>query len=550
VGSSGPEAGEKRKSYLLELFKKFRKQKDEDIQEIVVPEPPVAEEQQEEEGGLFFLQQVAEQIPEPEEPEKPEEPADAIEFELPAEEQDDSDAPAPATVKVLLDARRMEAKLTVSPPEEGGRHVSIEQLKQALEGAGVVFGISDAMLNTVVRLKLYNKPCAVAKGSPAVDGMDGRVEYLFPQEVEARPNDRGDGTVDYKDLQLIRDIPKNTVIAEIIAPTPMQPGCTVLGKKLNGRVGRAVSIRPGKGTVLSEDGAKLLASHPGNLVWKNDHFEVEETLRISGSIDNAVGNVVFSGDVIVDGDVCEGYSIQSGRNVTVYGFVEGATIVAKGDVVLKKGMNGMGKGSIEAGGNVNCRFFENSEVYCAGMLEADSILNSTVSSEDKILLRGRRGAIMGGACSACNLIEARSIGTESHTLTEINLGASSKVLEKHRDLKKQVEKAEENIEMMEKDLQYMMQLASAGKLSDERRNILSQKNVDRMKAIDQLEDIRAELQRLDELVEGSRAGRLVAMTIYPPVHLTMSGIKQIIQKEENNVSYYIFEGKIKRGTKV
>ena len=42
--------------------------------------------------------------------------------------------------------------------------------------------------------------------------------------------------------------------------------------------------------------------------------------------------------------------IKAGKSLTVEGVVESATIIAGGDVCLKRGMQGAGKGSITAGG--------------------------------------------------------------------------------------------------------------------------------------------------------------------------------------------------------
>ena len=558
MGTSGPETGGKRKSFIWELFKKFHDPKEEaEITGPLVGDPEITagvpEAAEEAEIQTAAEKPVPDTMPEiPEESEKVEEPepAEAVELEIPGSAPEDADAPAPASVKVMLDAQRMQAQVMISPPQEGGQHVTLQQLKQALQSAGVTYGVSDAMLNVAVRLKRYNQPFTAAKGTAPKDGMDGRIEEHFAHETLAHPNERTDGSVDYKDLQLIRDIPKGTVIADIIPPTPMQPGTNLLGKPLRGREGKKAAIRPGRGTALSEDGSQLLADRSGNLVFKNGSFEIEETLRIDGSVDNAVGNIVFSGDVVVEGDVCEGYSVRSGRNVTVNGFVEGATIIAKGNVIIKKGMNGMGKGRIEADGDVNCRFFENSDVYSMGIIEADSILNSTVASEDKILLKGRRGAIMGGSCSARNLIDARSIGSDSRVVTEINLGASSKVLEKHKQLSEEVKNAARHLEEVEKDLRYLMRLATADQLSNERRGLFSQKKQEHAQAADVLEGLRSEMQQIEEIIDGAKAGRLSAMELYPPVNLTMSGLSQRIMTEERNVSYYISEGEIKRGTKV
>ena len=44
-------------------------------------------------------------------------------------------------------------------------------------------------------------------------------------------------------------------------------------------------------------------------------------------------------------------------SIYVGGFVEGATLIAGKDIVLKDGVNTKNSGKIEAGGNISGRFF-------------------------------------------------------------------------------------------------------------------------------------------------------------------------------------------------
>ena len=67
--------------------------------------------------------------------------------------------------------------------------------------------------------------------------------------------------------------------------------------------------------------------------------------------------VDFNGDIVIHGNVEAGVVINAGKSLTVDGVVESASITAGGMVCLKRGMQGGGKGSITAGGDIFTEFW-------------------------------------------------------------------------------------------------------------------------------------------------------------------------------------------------
>ena len=57
---------------------------------------------------------------------------------------------------------------------------------------------------------------------------------------------------------------------------------------------------------------------------------------------------------------------------------------AGGDIIIAKGMNGMGKGVLNAKGNVVAKFLENATVTALGYVSSESILHSTVMQVMKL----------------------------------------------------------------------------------------------------------------------------------------------------------------------
>jgi hypothetical protein len=136
-------------------------------------------------------------------------------------------------------------------------------------------------------------------------------------------------------------------------------------------------------------------------------------------VDNSTGNIDFIGNVIINGDVKAGFSVKSKGDIKIRGMVEGAFIESGGEVVISKGMNGMGKGSIYAKGNVTSKYIENALIVSDKCIYAEALINSEVKAGESIILRGSSAAIIGGSSMAENLIYAKTIGSRTNPETNV-----------------------------------------------------------------------------------------------------------------------------------
>ena len=118
--------------------------------------------------------------------------------------------------------------------------------------------------------------------------------------------------------------------------------------------------------------------------------------------------------------------------------MEGATIIAGGDIVIARGMNGMGKGKMEAGGNIIAKFLENVEANAGGYIQTESILHSNVSSEKYIEVDGKHGFITGGHVIAAERLGVKTLGSEMGASTVVEVGANPKMKEEYLQLQKNV----------------------------------------------------------------------------------------------------------------
>ena len=105
------------------------------------------------------------------------------------------------------------------------------------------------------------------------------------------------------------------------------------------------------------------------------------------------------------------------------GIVEGATVIAGGNITFNRGIQGMTRAVVKAGGNIVSKFIESAEnVSAGGSIEADSILHGKVTAKSTIKASGRNGLIIGGDVKAVNMIEAKTIGNAMGTNTSVGVG--------------------------------------------------------------------------------------------------------------------------------
>ena len=282
----------------------------------------------------------------------------------------------------------------------------------------------------------------MAKWQPPVDGTDGEIKYLFECSTKLKPTENERGFVNYKDLGLVKNIIKGTVIAEITLPAEGTPGTDLKGITVNQRPGRKASFSVGLNTKLNDEGTKISAAVDGNLVFKEGTFSVEDVVTINGDVDSLVGNIDFLGNVIIKGEIGEGFKVSSKQNITVFGNVTGASIEAGGSIIIKKGCI---NSKLLAHGDINVEFCEHSTVTCDGSLTGKSFLICDVYCGGNFSVKGSQGSVMGGKYTSLKGFEVQNIGSKTYTPTEIIIGDNAVLTKEKEQLKKQIDSIESKI---------------------------------------------------------------------------------------------------------
>lgn len=332
--------------------------------------------------------------------------------------------PLDAAPQIFLSTDSLYAWVLVLPPMEGGEALSEQMLQRALADRGVRWGLNTQLLQHLCQAEdRYFTLYLAAVGKPAVNGENGKVVDHFPRSTQQLLQPDENDQVDYASLNLVRSVEKGQEICRLIPPTEGEPGRTVLDQEVPAKNGRSVSLPKGKNTQISEDGLSLFSLLDGHLEYSGNCFHVKPVWDVPGNVDFSTGNINFTGDVTIRGDVLSGFTVRAKGSIHVDGAVEsGSTVEAGGDLIVAKGIMGDRNTVIRSQRSVFAKYIENSTVFVRENLQTDCIVNGQVYCGGEVVVRSGRGSIIGGQVWAAKLVSAQAVGSPSERPTSIILG--------------------------------------------------------------------------------------------------------------------------------
>ena len=350
-------------------------------------------------------------------------------------------------IAVDISTDDMTAYITISPAAYG--NVTKKDVLRELRFAGVTQNIDMRLIDSFLTGRNLGERMPVAVGRVPVDGQDGYFEYFFNTFVDRTPKLLPDGSVDFQNTDYYEHARRGQKLAYYHAAGKGEPGRTVTGKPLPPKRGKELPPLRIKGVLMSEDKRTYTADCDGRVELQGNVLEVSKILQLK-DVNMATGNVNFDGNVLISGTVSNGVTIIAGGDVVIDGFVELCYIKAGGDVILRKGVNGGGKGTISAGRSVEGKFFESVTVSAERSITVNYCLNSNIYSGDSITVFGKKGLILGGTVFAARDIKVGNVGNELDVRSIIKLGVSDKVKEEQRRVETQLYDLESKLKVLVK----------------------------------------------------------------------------------------------------
>ncbi len=448
--------------------------------------------------------------------------------------------PEKETAVITLDKHAWLAKIRLYPPSSKGSRLTLDELYSLLEQYGIKHGILDQNLSLLWKAKLYCTDVLIAKATMPVQGSNAFIEYHFNVEKTNKPALLEDGSVDFHSLDMIERVEEGQLLATLTPEVQGTPGITVTGESIPPARVRKRFLKYGKHIRMDEDGLHIYSEVSGNVTLVDDTVFVSNVYEVPADVGTSTGDIEYDGSVEVKGNVLSGYKVVAAGDIIVNGTVEAAILHAGGKIVLKNGVQGMGKAELEAKGDVISNFIESAAVKAGGRVLTEAIMHSQVEAQDTVEVEGRRGMIAGGRVRSTKMISMKIAGSTMGTQTELEVGTDPTLLDRYQSIEKEMEKISgerdsllQNISILKKRLQ------TTGKLDEDKRKKLKD-SADRIQEIgEQMETLTEEYEKLDkELAENAGGGKIVVRDVaYPGVKLTISNVSTYLHTESQYCTF-------------
>jgi hypothetical protein len=436
---------------------------------------------------------------------------------------------------------KTEAWLYLCAPDDGAGYEKSEIMRY-LQLNGVVAGINESNVAAMCKKKIYEREVKVATSEKGDPGSAGRYEFFFNTE-KPKPQIRKDGTVDYRSMSLVQNVEEGDLLAEYHPPVQGTSGRDVTG--VFGKANMYKELRPltGKGIVNGgeDEPNKYYAAKSGKVEYDGENkLSVVEVYEVHGSCDYANNSLVeFNGDVIIYGNVEAGVTVRAGKSLTVEGVVESADISAGGDICLKRGMQGAGKGSIEAGGDIFTEFIEYTRVVAGGNVQSNVILNSRVNAGDKITLTGKKGLIAGGNVHAMMGISCQNVGNQSEIKTGIHVGVMPELMEKRIAVNEEYNKLNQELDEVVAGMAKILRVRQqTGELSEQLQVHLSDLKARKDEIYAKCSEAKKRADVLENTVLKSREAKIrISGNIYKGTVISIDDHQLAINRDTSYMEY-------------
>lgn len=449
-----------------------------------------------------------------------------------------------AVIRVSDD--KMSAVIRFYAPSDGGSVMDRTEILHDLTYQKITFGVNEQAIDDFLQKREYCRDYPVAVGQKVILGKDAHIEYFFNTDVKVRPTLLEDGSVDFFNLNIVNHCKEGDLLAKLHPEIAGTPGTNVYGEQIQPPIVKKQALRFGRNILISEDKTELTSEVNGHVSLVDDRVFVSNVYEVE-NVDNSTGNIEYEGSVRINGNVCANFKVKAQGDIEVAGIVEGAYLEAGGNIVIARGMNGMERGELKAGGNIIAKFLENATASARGYVEAESILHSRVMAGTEIHVSGKKAFITGGVVSAAKEITAKTFGSPMAAATTVEVGADPNVKLRCQELQKEMQDLQKSIQKVDPVVNATAQKIKQGiKITPEQLNYVRTLAATSAELHEKLEQDMKESEALKELLDSdNEASIVVTGVIYPGTKVVISGASLMIKEAYKYCRFKKIRGDVK-----
>lgn len=447
---------------------------------------------------------------------------------------------------VTISPDKMSAIMRFHAPSNDGEVMTSSEILQELEHKGVHHGIMEEVVEQFVGNREYCKDFLVAVGTEPVHGNDASIEYFFSTDIHAKPTLLEDGSVDFFNLNTINHCNKGDLLAKLTPAEMGVNGTNVCGENLKPREVKRLMLHYGRNISISEDKTCIYSEVNGHVVLIEGKVFVSDVLELE-NVDMSTGNIEYEGSVLVRGNVCSNFSVISHGNIEVRGIVEGAHLEADGDIIIARGMNGMGKGVLKAGGNIVVKFMENVDAEAQGYVSAETILHSHVSAGTDVTVTGRKGFIAGGRVCATHSINVKTLGSSMGADTVVEVGVDPGLKNKFQQYQKDVVDAKCELDKIEGIISgAKKRIATNAPITAEQARFIATSILRKADLTREKTAKEEKLEDMQELMEGKKVAQIIVTgEVFPGTKICISEVSMVVKSSCQYCRFVKIRGDVK-----
>lgn len=412
-----------------------------------------------------------------------------------------------------------------------------QMILDVLADEHIIHGISMIAVQSLIENVMYGQYLCVAKGTAPTKGEDGHFEFHKDiQDMKRKPLINQDGTADYKNSLSLAVINQGEMLATYIPPTKGTPGLDIYGNDVPA-LGDGKHAQPLRGKGITHDDEKMhyYAEFSGHIVMDNNAINIEKLYRVNGDLDLEIGNIVFDGDVEINGDVRSGMSVDAKGDIFVHGHVGGCKLVSGQNIIIDKGIQGRESCEIIADGDIVCKFVESCTLYSGQNIYASSILNSNVTAQNQVLVNSKGGNVIAGNVHGMAGVIVKSAGNEIGIPTLLRAGLPREAYSRVHELGYLIKEIDDKTETFNQHLQTITE-------PDMKTQIMRAKIVLASKKKEYIE----ELEKLKIRIAADSAGSFVRITdvVHPDVKVQIGMYKYVVHDAIKDVTYRLMGNQV------
>ena len=434
--------------------------------------------------------------------------------------------------------------LVLPPQKDAKRQLTLEEIQMMISEIPIKLMVDYDKITELVERNFKNNEgvcCVFVEGRKPVDGNVQKVVLDYDLSIGTGKKSE-DGSIDFKERSFVHNIDANIQIAHFIPEKPAVDGLDIYNEVMSANFDDDTCYKIGNNLKVDDDGITIRSAIRGILVnSSNNTLSVSDTVEID-KVDLSTGNIEVDGSVIIKENVTPGFSIKTEGNIEVYGNIEDAKIDCGGNLIVSGGIIGGPDSDINIKGKIYSSFIRNAKIMCKDDVISQQIVNSDISTSNRVIALEGKGVIIGGSIKAMNGVWAKSIGAISESKTTIMVGRDPEADALFKEITNTLKTNKEEINKIKSLLgsEYFRDPKSfIARIAPEKRDAIKgilKRITDIIKETKDLEQKRNEMAEEFERLSNST---ITAMEgFFPGVTIYISSIRKYITNKISGTEYF------------